>query len=119
MKPTQISQEEYELIKKHSEKGYQILKSMDEYSAYAEPVLQHHERWDGQGYPEGLKKDEIHLHSRIINIADAYEAMTSGRPYKKAISKEKAISELKRNSGKQFDPELVNIFIEKVLLYED
>ncbi len=119
IKPAQISQEEYELVKKHSEKGYQILKSTDEYSAYAEPVLQHHERWDGQGYPEGLKKDEIHLHSRIINIADAYEAMTSGRPYKKAISKEKAISELKRNSGKQFDPELVNIFIEKVLLYED
>lgn len=119
MKPAQISEEEYELVKKHSEKGYQILKSIDEYSAYAETVLQHHERWDGKGYPEGLRKDEIHLHSRIINIADAYEAMTSGRPYKEAISKEKAISELKKNRGKQFDPELVNIFIQKVLEFED
>lgn len=119
MKPGQISEEEYELVKKHSEKGYQILKSIDEYSAYAEPVLQHHERWDGKGYPEGIRKDEIHLHSRIINIADAYEAMTSGRPYKKAVSKEKAISELKKNRGKQFDPELINIFIEKVLEFQD
>ena len=119
MKPAKISEDEYDLVKKHSEKGYQILKSTDEYAVYAEPVLQHHERWDGKGYPEGLKKEDIHLHSRIINIADAYEAMTSGRPYKEAVSKEKAISELKKNRGKQFDPELVNIFIEKVLQNED
>ena len=119
MKPAKISEDEYDLVKKHSEKGYQILKSTDEYAVYAEPVLQHHERWDGKGYPEGLKKEDIHLHSRIINIADAYEAMTSGRPYKEAVSKDKAISELKKNRGKQFDPELVNIFIEKVLPNED
>lgn len=99
MKPAKISEDEYDLVKKHSEKGYQILKSTDEYAVYAEPVLQHHERWDGKGYPEGLKKEDIHLHSRIINIADAYEAMTSGRPYKEAVSKEKAISELKKTEG--------------------
>ena len=115
-KPEKLSEEEYELIKRHSEKGYQILKSIDEYAALAESVLQHHERWDGKGYPEGLKERDILLHSRIINVADAYEAMTSDRPYKKAMTQKEAVDELKECRGKQFDPEIVDIFIEKVLL---
>ncbi|MDY9921126.1 MAG: diguanylate cyclase [Synergistota bacterium] len=118
-KTERLSEEEYDLIKMHPEKGYQILKSIDEYSSIVDPILHHHERWDGSGYPEGLKKDEIHLHSRIINVADAYEAMTSGRPYKKALTKERAVAELKKYEGKQFDPDIVKIFIEEVLPNEN
>ncbi len=114
-KPEKLSEEEYEQIKIHSEKGYQILRSIDEYAALAESVLQHHERWDGKGYPEGLKERDILLHSRIINVADAYEAMTSDRPYRNAMTPGQATEELKKNKGKQFDPEIVDIFIEKVL----
>ena len=95
------------------------MKSIDEYAALAESVLQHHERWDGKGYPEGLKEGDILLHSRIINVADAYEAMTSDRPYKRAISREEAIEELKKCRGKQFDPDIVDIFIDKVLLKKE
>ncbi|MBP9559895.1 MAG: diguanylate cyclase, partial [Synergistaceae bacterium] len=115
-KPEKLSEAEYEQIKIHSEKGYQILKSIDEYAALAESVLQHHERWDGKGYPEGLREGDILLHSRIINVADAYEAMTSDRPYKKALTQKEAVDELKKCRGKQFDPEIVDVFIEKVLL---
>jgi len=77
--------------------------------------LYHHERWDGKGYPKGLKGEEIPLQSRIITIVDAYDAMTSQRSYRNALQEEIAIEELKINSGTQFDPELVRIFIEKVL----
>jgi HD-GYP domain-containing protein (c-di-GMP phosphodiesterase class II) len=109
-KPEKLSEAEYEQIKIHSEKGYQILKSIDEYAALAESVLQHH---------EGLREGDILLHSRIINVADAYEAMTSDRPYKKALTQKEAVDELKKCRGKQFDPEIVDIFIEKVLLKKD
>ena len=119
IKPDKLSEEEYELVKRHSEKGYQILKSIDEYATLAESVLQHHERWDGKGYPDGLKEENILLHSRIINLAEAYEAMTSDRPYKKAMTQKEAVDELKECRGKQFDPEIVDIFIEKVLQYND
>ena len=115
-KPDKLSVEEYEQIKIHSEKGYQILKSIDEYAALAKSVLQHHERWDGKGYPEGLKEGDILLHSRVINVADAYEAMTSGRPFRKAMTQKEAVDELKKCRGEQFDPEIVDVFIEKVLL---
>ena len=118
-KPEKLSEAEYEQIKIHSEKGYQILKSIDEYAALAESVLQHHERWDGKGYPEGLREGDILLHSRLINVADAYEAMTSDRPYKKALTQKEAVDELKKCRGEQFDPEIVDIFIEKVLLKKD
>lgn len=82
----------------------------------AENILCHHERWDGKGYPQGLKGEEILLSARIIGVADAYDAMTSDRPYRKALGKHEAIREVERNSGTQFDPNIAKIFIEKVLV---
>lgn len=114
-KPGKLPQEEWELIKRHSEAGYQILKSVEEYSSFAEYVLCHHERWDGKGYPRNLKGEEIPQISRIIAVADPYESMTSGRSYKKALSSDDAVLELRKNAGTQFDPEIVKVFIEKVL----
>jgi diguanylate cyclase (GGDEF)-like protein len=110
-----LSKHEFEIIKRHSETSYQILKSVDEYYDFAEDVLYHHERVDGKGYPEGLKGDEIPLNSRIIAVADAYEAMTSERPYHEPMTKADAIAELRKCSGKQFDQNIVEIFINKVL----
>ena len=80
----------------------------------AKNVLTHHERWDGSGYPLGLKQEEIPLLSRIIAVADSYDAMVHERVYKKAMRKEDAIKELRRCSGTQFDPEIVDIFIKSI-----
>lgn len=110
-KPGKITEAEYQEIKRHTESGYQILRSVDAYSSLAENVLYHHERWDGKGYPRGLAGDEIPLIARIITIADAYEAMTSNRPYRDALSHEEAICELIKNSGTQFDPRIIDLFV--------
>lgn len=110
-----LTDEEFELIKGHPETSYQILRSVDEYAAFATDVLYHHEHWDGSGYPQGLKGEEIPLNSRIIAVADAYEAMTAKRPYKETKTEDEAIAELKRCAGTQFDPDIVKVFIEKVL----
>lgn len=111
----ELTNEEFDLIKKHPQTGYQILKSVDEYAALAEDVLYHHEYWNGEGYPHGLKGEKIPLNSRIIGIVDAYEAMTAKRTYKRMKSKQEAIAELKRCAGTQFDPDIVKVFVEKVL----
>jgi diguanylate cyclase (GGDEF)-like protein/PAS domain S-box-containing protein len=106
-----LSSEEFEEVKRHSEIGYQILRSVDEYLPMAEFVLCHHERWDGKGYPRGLKGEEIPLGARIISVADAFEAMTAKRSYQKTKTKEEALAELKKCAGTQFDPEVVDLFI--------
>ena len=105
------SKEEWEELKKHPVIGYNILKAVDEYAGIADEVLHHHERWDGKGYPKRLKGEEIPLISRILSVADAFEAMTSERPYKSQKTVEEAITELKKCSGKQFDPEITEVFI--------
>ncbi len=107
--------EEWQEIQKHPEIGYRILKSASEFSDLAGYVLEHHERWDGKGYPQRLKGDDISLQARIISIADAYDAMTCDRSYRKGFTKTQAIQELRRHSGTQFDPVITKIFIEKVL----
>ena len=106
------------VMKKHPEIGYRIVQSVPELAGIANFVLHHHEHWDGSGYPQGLKGDEIPLLSRMISIVDAYTIMRTEKPYGKGMSKEEAILELKRYGGTIFDPELVEIFIEKVLSVE-
>lgn len=117
-KPGKLSHEEWKIMKEHTVNGYQILRAADEFSELATYALTHHERIDGLGYPNGLKGDEIPLYSRIIHIADAYEAMTSNRPYRQAIKPQEAIRELLNHRGTQFDTAIVNLFIHKVLVHE-
>jgi diguanylate cyclase (GGDEF)-like protein/putative nucleotidyltransferase with HDIG domain len=114
-KVEKLSDIEWETIKKHSEIGYRILSSVNEFSEIAGFVLEHQEKWDGTGYPKGLKGEEISLEARIIAIADAYDAMTGKRTYRESLSKEDAIVEMKKCAGSQFDMTLTKIFIEKVL----
>jgi len=106
-----LSPEEWKLVKQHPETGFRIARATEEFAYVAEDILAHHERWDGTGYPNGLKEKEIPLLARITAVADAYEVMTNGRPYKEPMTKEEIVKEVKRCAGKQFDPELVEIFL--------
>lgn len=115
-KPGKLTADEVKEIRRHPEIGYRILSTVHEMSEIAQYVLLHHEMWNGNGYPKGLKGDNIPIESRIIAIADTYDAITSERSYRKALSKEFATEQLQRNAGIQFDSELVDIFIEKVLI---
>jgi len=110
LKPTKLSLEDYDEIKLHPTKGCQILKPIRSLDNLAEVVLQHHERYDGTGYPNGLKGEEILLEARILAVADAYQAMISDRPYRKRLPFEEAIIELEKDTGTQFDPEVTNAF---------
>lgn len=114
-KPGRLTEQEFMEIKKHPEIGFRILGSMNSMAEIAQFVLCHHERWDGKGYPQGMKETEIPLLSRIIAIADAYDAMTSSRSYREAMTKWEAVNEIERNLGTQFDPVLGRIFIDRVL----
>ncbi len=109
-KPGSLTDDEWEQIKRHSGIGYRIVRSAPELVLVAEYILGHHERWDGQGYPQGLKGEAIPLPSRILAVVDAFDVMTRGRPYKPAVSQEEALREIFCNSGTQFDPEVVNAF---------
>ncbi|MGC7879410.1 PAS domain S-box protein [Desulforudis sp. 1031] len=111
-KPGPLTAEETAEIRRHSEIGYRIAQSMPDLVLIADWILKHHEWWNGEGYPLGLKGEEIPLECRILAIADAYDAMTSDRPYRKAMSREEALAELRRMAGTQFDPQLVEKFAE-------
>ena len=111
-KKGKLTEKEWTLIKKHPEIGYRIIVTIPDYAAIAEDILYHHERFDGFGYPRGLKGDEIPFRARIIAIASSYEAMTSERPYKKKMSHAEAVEEIKRCSKTQFDPKLVKVFLD-------
>ena len=104
-KPGELTQNEFNLIKEHPEVGFNILKDIEFPWPIAEIVLQHHERLDGSGYPQGLKGDEIKIEARILAVADAVEAMASHRPYRAALGLESALAEICRQKGATYDPE--------------
>ncbi|MDK9711004.1 diguanylate cyclase [Acidaminobacter sp.] len=110
-----LSDDEWLEMKRHPEIGYRILSAVNDMSEIADLTLAHHENWDGTGYPKGLRGDQIPLESRMIQLADAYDAMTCDRPYRSALSPETAVNEIIKNSGKQFDPVLSRLFVEEVL----
>ncbi|MCX7994946.1 MAG: HD-GYP domain-containing protein [candidate division WOR-3 bacterium] len=111
LKPRKLSEAEKEEVDMHVMRGYYMLAGFNELIEALGGIKHHHEHFNGSGYPEGLKKGEIPIIARIIAVADAYDAMTSKRPYRRAMSKEEAIRELKANAGTQFDPAIVKIFI--------
>lgn len=114
-KPGKLTDKEWDEIRRHPDIGYRILSSSNEMLEIADYVLAHHERFDGLGYPQKLKGEKIPLLSRIIAIADSYDAMTSERSYRKPLDKNTVVNELIKSKGTQFDPQIVNIFIKKVL----
>ena len=113
-KPGKLTDNEWIEMKAHSEIGYRILNTNKDMAEIAEYVLAHHERWDGKGYPKGLKGQEIPLQARICAIADAYDTMTGISSYKPSLTVEVALAELRNNAGTQFDPDLVRVFINQV-----
>jgi len=106
-----LTSEEYKKIQKHSITGAKIIEPVDFLKDSYEAIYHHHERYNGDGYPDGLKEKNIPLSARIIAVADAYDAMGSDRPYRKKLNKDKIMQELKDQSGKQFDPEIVKALI--------
>ncbi len=113
-KPGPLGREEWEIVRLHPRLGYLILQQIPQMETTLEAVLHHHELYDGTGYPDGLKGAEIPLLARILAVADAFSAMTTDRPYRKALKVEEILDELRRNAGKQFDPDLTQKFIELV-----
>jgi HD-GYP domain-containing protein (c-di-GMP phosphodiesterase class II) len=111
LKPGKLTDEEFAWIRRHPDMGYRILKDIPQLSDILPGVLHHHERWDGRGYPEGLKGDEIPLVARLIGLADAFDAMSSNRTYRAAMKRASVLKEIERFAGKQFDPELVPEFL--------
>ena len=114
-KPGKLTDAEWAKVKRHPEVGYKIAQASTELVQISELILSHHERWDGNGYPQGLSGTQIPLLSRIITIIDAYDAMTQDRPYRKAMPKESAVNEIIDNADKQFDPYIAHVFVEQVL----
>ncbi|TDO95166.1 PAS domain S-box-containing protein/diguanylate cyclase (GGDEF)-like protein [Halanaerobium saccharolyticum] len=113
-KPGKLNEEEWEIIKKHTETGFRITSNLEDFAHISHEILHHHERWDGTGYPESLAGEEIPLLSRMLTIIDSYDVMISGRPYKEAMTEKEAEAELKVCADSQFDPELVDKFIDSL-----
>jgi HD-GYP domain-containing protein (c-di-GMP phosphodiesterase class II) len=111
-KPGPLTDDEWQIMRTHPEKGYRIATSSPDLAGIADYILKHHERWDGSGYPLGLEGTEIPVECRILAIVDAFDAMTSKRPYNKKKTTEEAVEEIKKHSGSQFDPDLVPVFLE-------
>lgn len=111
-KPGALTDEEWQQMRQHCEIGHRIASSVPDLKPITDFILKHHEWWDGRGYPMGLSGEDIPLPCRILAIADAYDAITSDRPYSNAMSQHEAVQELRRCAGTQFDPGLVEKFIQ-------
>ena len=118
-KPGKLTPQEYEIIKSHSALGGDILKGIKQFPIFEQVARSHHERYDGAGYPDGLRGRSIPYSARIVAICDTFDAMTSDRSYRKALTDEAALEELKKCAGTQFDPELVNVFCELYYSFPD
>jgi HD-GYP domain-containing protein (c-di-GMP phosphodiesterase class II) len=114
-KEIKLDENEFKEIKRHSEVGYRLLNSVNGMAHLAPFVLEHHERWDGTGYPKGLSGESISMIARIIAVADGYDAMVSPRPYKQIMTKDEAMDEICRCAGKQYDPVVAHAFVEGVM----
>ena len=111
MKPERLTDEEFAVVKKHPATGEKIMQQIKEFEKVLPGIRSHHERFDGRGYPDGLKERQIPLAGRILAVADTFDAMASDRPYRKRMDTAAAIEEIRRCSGSQFDPEVVGIFL--------
>lgn len=111
-KPSTLTVDEKTQLNLHSEIGYELVRDLPGTSNLAQAIRHHHERWDGAGYPLGLRRDQIPIFAQIISIVDAFDAITSDRPYRKARSREEAIAEIENNAGRQFSPKLSQAFIQ-------
>jgi len=111
-KPAKLTPEEWSKMRLHPEIGYNMLRQVKFLQGAAELILAHHERWDGQGYPRGLREEEIPLGARIFMVVDTFDSMTSDRPYRKALSTQEALDEILRYRGSQFDPTVVEAFLD-------
>jgi HD-GYP domain-containing protein (c-di-GMP phosphodiesterase class II) len=110
-KPARLTPEEYELMKKHPEYGWAVLRQVPGFEEASLLILHHHERYDGKGYPGGLQGEEIPMGSRIVAVIDAFDAMVSSRPYREGLPVEEAVRRLNEASGTQFEPLVVKIFL--------
>jgi putative nucleotidyltransferase with HDIG domain len=113
-KTTKLTDDEYDIIKKHPVKGAQILRPLQVLRPVISIIMYHHEKYNGTGYPSQLKGGQIPLGARIMSVADAFEAMVYGRPYRKRMDIDSAIKEVKRKSGTQFDPKIVEVFLKVI-----
>ena len=113
-KPGKLTEKEWMEVKRHSQVGFDILSTSIAYAPLVDAILHHHEHWNGSSNPQRLKGEEIPLFSRIIMIADSYQAMTSDRPYRRAFTHEEAITLIKKGSASQFDPKIVEIFLKTI-----
>lgn len=110
-KATTLNKQEWVIIKKHPQLGVSIIEPINKLRPIQTWILYHHERWDGSGYPEGRKNCAIPIHARILAICDTFSAMTSDRPYRRALSIQRALQEIKAVSGSQLDPHIASLFV--------
>lgn len=119
LKPGKLSEDEMAVMQTHAQKGAELISKYKDFSRGAQMIRHHHERWDGHGYPAGLRDHEIPFGARVIAVADSFEAMTSDRPYRRALSVNQAIRILLEGRGKQWDPKIVNAFVDMVMTQID
>jgi putative nucleotidyltransferase with HDIG domain len=118
-KPGKLTDEEYAMIKQHPRMGLRILEPIKKFTSVIQLVLQHHERFDGKGYPDGVSGEQISLGARILAVADVYDALVSDRLYRAGMSLERALSIIREESGRQFDPVVVDAFLRVIERQED
>jgi HD-GYP domain-containing protein (c-di-GMP phosphodiesterase class II) len=114
LKPRALNTEEWEIMRRHPQHAFELLKKIPFLNPAIDIPYRHHERWDGTGYPDGLKGEEIPLTARIFAVVDVWDALLSDRPYRKAWAKEKAIEYIREQSGKHFDPQIVETFLSTI-----